>query len=95
MFALPDRQRLLSLELPSGTTLRKAVLDSGMERYFPGLELAEAPLGVYGKQVLQPDEHVLQGGERIEIYRTLIADPKEVRKQRAAATRLAKAHRET
>ncbi|MBA1275296.1 RnfH family protein [Stutzerimonas azotifigens] len=84
VYALPDRQVLLRLSLPEGTTAREAALRSGMEQHFPGLDLQAAPLGVFGKAVAKPDERVLEEGERVEIYRPLVADPKEVRKQRAA-----------
>lgn len=84
VYALADKQKLLRLTVPAGTTVRQAALLSEMDRYFPGLDLAGAPLGIFGKSVLKPDERVLEEGERVEIYRPLIADPKEVRKQRAA-----------
>ena len=84
VYALADKQKLLRLALPQGTTVRQAALHSGMDGFFPGLDLAAAPLGIYGKAVPKPDERVLEEGERVEIYRPLIADPKEVRKQRAA-----------
>lgn len=84
VYALADRQKLLRLTVPAGTTVREAALRSGMDAHFPGLELASAPLGIFGKAVPKPDERVLAEGERVEIYRPLIADPKEVRKQRAA-----------
>ncbi|MGP0173875.1 RnfH family protein [Pseudomonas sp. NCHU5208] len=84
VYALPDRQRLLRLSVPAGTTVREAALRSGMQQYFPELDLQQAPLGIFGKAVAKPEERVLEEGERVEIYRPLIADPKEVRKQRAA-----------
>lgn len=83
-YALADRQRLLSLEVPVGTSVREAAMRSGMDRYFPGLDLASAPLGIFGKAVPKPEARAVEAGERVEIYRPLIADPKEVRKQRAA-----------
>ena len=55
-----------------------------MQPFFPELDLSQAPLGIFGKAVGKPEERVLEEGERVEIYRPLIADPKEVRKQRAA-----------
>ena len=67
-----------------GTTMREAAERSGIAALFPGLDLAVAPMGVFGKAVARPEERVLEEGERVEIYRPLIADPKEVRKQRAA-----------
>ena len=84
VYALPDKQKLLRLTVPQGTTVRQAALSSGIDTYFPGLDTASAPLGIFGKAVPKPDERVVVDGDRIEIYRALIADPKEVRKQRAA-----------
>ncbi len=83
-YALADKQKLLRLAVPEGTTVREAAMRSGMDGFFPGLDLGAAPLGIFGKAVLKPDERTLEEGERVEIYRPLIADPKEVRKQRAA-----------
>lgn len=83
-YALADKQKLIRLTVPAGTTVRQAALRSGMDAHFPGIDLANAPLGIFGKAVAKPDERVLEEGERVEIYRPLIADPKEVRKQRAA-----------
>lgn len=83
-YALADKQKLITLTVPAGTTVREAALRSGMDGHFPGIDLANAPLGIFGKAVGKPDERVLEEGERVEIYRPLIADPKEVRKQRAA-----------
>ncbi|MBB6341625.1 putative ubiquitin-RnfH superfamily antitoxin RatB of RatAB toxin-antitoxin module [Pseudomonas fluvialis] len=90
VYALADKQKLLSLSVPRGTTVREVALRSGMDAFFPGLDLAAAPLGIFGKAVSKPDERVIEEGERVEIYRPLIADPKEVRKQRAAKAAQAK-----
>ena len=84
VYALSDQQKLLTLRVPAGTSAREAVLRSGMQIFFPQLNLAQAPLGIFGKALARPDERVMQSGERIEIYRPLLADPKEVRKLRAA-----------
>jgi len=84
VYALADKQKLLSLAVHQGTSVRQAALRSGMDNYFPGLDLATSPLGIFGKAVPKPEERTLVEGERVEIYRPLIADPKEVRKQRAA-----------
>lgn len=83
-YALPDKQRIVALELPAGTNVREAALRSGLDKQFPGLDLNSADLGVFGKVVSKPEAQILQDGDRVEIYRPLIADPKEVRKQRAA-----------
>ncbi|SDT91747.1 hypothetical protein SAMN05216296_0547 [Pseudomonas pohangensis] len=93
VYGLPDKQKLLKLSVPAGTTVREAAIRSAMDSYFPGLDLTQSPLGIFGKAVAKPEERVLEEGERVEIYRPLIADPKEVRKQRAA--KAAKARQET
>lgn len=90
VYALADKQKLLRLTVPHGTTVRQAALQSGMQAHFPDLDLHNSPLGIFGKAVSKPDERVLEEGERVEIYRPLIADPKEVRKQRAAKAALAR-----
>ncbi len=90
VYALADKQKLLRLTVPYGATVREAALRSGLDAHFPGLDLATSPLGIFGKAVAKPEERVLEEGERVEIYRPLIADPKEVRKQRAAKAAKAK-----
>jgi putative ubiquitin-RnfH superfamily antitoxin RatB of RatAB toxin-antitoxin module len=81
-YARPDTQLILKLRVPAGTTLEQAVRESGMLERFPEIDLARNQLGIFGK--LNKADAVLRNGDRVEIYRTLIADPKEVRKQRAA-----------
>ncbi|MDR0576159.1 MAG: RnfH family protein [Candidatus Accumulibacter sp.] len=82
VYALTDRQELVALTLPAGATAREAVERSGLSGKFPEIDLAKNKLGVFAK-VVKPDA-VLRDRDRVEIYRPLIADPKEVRKQRAA-----------
>ncbi|MDE3735550.1 MULTISPECIES: RnfH family protein [Pseudomonas] len=84
VYALAGCQRLLRLTFPRGINARDAVMRSGMELHFPELDLANCPLGIFGKALPKPEERLLDEGDRVEIYRPLIADPKEVRKQRAA-----------
>lgn len=81
-YARPDAQVILKLRVPRGTTLEQAVRQSGMLERFPDIDLAKHRLGVFGK--LNKPDAALRTGDRVEIYRPLIADPKEVRKQRAA-----------
>lgn len=90
VYALADKQKLLRLSVPYGTTMREAAERSGIAGLFPGLDLASAPMGIFGKAVARPEERVLEEGERVEVYRPLIADPKEARKQRAAKVTKAK-----
>ena len=89
-YALPHKQKIVTLNVPEGPSMLDAVRLSGMDQHFPELDLESAPLGIFGKAVPKPAERVLQSGERVEIYRPLIADPKEVRKQRAAKAKAAK-----
>ena len=88
--AAVDRQVLLAVTVPAGTSLRAAVQASGIAAQFPGLDLASCPLGIFGKVVADADVRAVQSGDRIEIYRALLADPKEVRRLRAAKAALAK-----
>ena len=88
VYALHDKQELVGLRVAEGTTAREAVEASGVLAKFPEIDLAQNKLGVFGKLV-KPDT-VLRDHDRVEIYRPLIADPKEVRKQRAAEGKLMK-----
>lgn len=89
-YALPHKQKIISLTVPEGTSALEAVRQSGIGQHFPELDIETSAMGIFGKTVPNPAERVLQSGERVEIYRPLIADPKEVRKQRAAKAKAAK-----
>ena len=91
VYALAERQKLQRLSVPVGTTVREVALRSGLDALFPEVDLCTCPLGIFGKAVAKPEERVVEEGERVEIYRPLLADPKEVRKQRAAKAAQAKA----
>lgn len=86
-YALPDRQRLIALEVPVGTTMTEAVQRSGLLVEFPDINLATAPMGIFGKREVAPASRVLLAGDRVELYRPLPVDPKEARKARAAKAR--------
>lgn len=83
VYGLPQEQVLLALDVPAGTTAREAARLSGLAARFPGLDLDQAPLGIFGKLEKDPEHHVLQAGDRVEIYRPLLIDPKEARRLRA------------
>lgn len=92
-YALPHKQKIIELLVPPGTTALQAVERSGLEREFPELDISDAKLGVFGqalgtKGLKKPSEHVLQAGDRVEIYRPLTSDPKEVRRKRAEKAKL-------
>ena len=80
VYAARGEQVLVSLEVKPGTTVRQAIAQSGIAQRFPRVDLVHAKVGVFGKLV-NPD-CVLSAGDRVEIYRPLIADPKEARRQR-------------
>ena len=91
VYAAVDRQVLRTVSVAEGSTIRAAVLASGIGEAFAELNLADCPLGVFGKVVADPQVRLVQAGDRIEIYRPLLADPKEVRRLRAAKAAEAKA----
>jgi putative ubiquitin-RnfH superfamily antitoxin RatB of RatAB toxin-antitoxin module len=81
-YALPEKQIIRAVNVDAGTTIGAAIVQSGIMMDFPELELEEAKVGIFGKAAVMTT--VLSDGERVEIYRPLIADPKEVRRKRAA-----------
>ena len=81
-YAQRDEQVLLSIRASSGMTVRQAIEQSGILQRFPEIDLDQQAVGIFGKVTALGNE--LQAGDRVEIYRPLIADPKEQRKRRAA-----------
>lgn len=81
-YARPDEQVLISLEVSPGTTVQQAIELSGVLEQFPEIDLAENKVGIFGKITRADTE--LRERDRVEIYRPLIADPKESRRRRAA-----------
>ncbi len=81
-YAIPDKQLIRTVNVDAGTTIGAAIVQSGIMMDFPDLELEDAKVGIFGK--LSTMTTVLSDGDRVEIYRPLIADPKEVRRKRAA-----------
>ena len=81
-YALQDRQSLLRLDVPAGTTVEQAVQRSGLLEQYPDIDLAAAAVGIFGKQV--PATTEVKSGDRVEVYHPLIADPKAARRKRAA-----------
>lgn len=80
-YAQPDKQLILNVNVPEGSTAREAAELSGIVRKFPEIDLETNPMGIFGHQV-KPD-HVLRENDRVELYRPLLCDPKEVRRRRA------------
>ncbi|MEJ1958247.1 MAG: RnfH family protein [Nitrosomonadales bacterium] len=81
VYALPNEQVLLRVQAPDGVTLAEAIKLSGVLEKHPEIDLSKNKVGIFGK--LSKSEAILRDRDRVEIYRPLIADPKEIRRQRA------------
>jgi putative ubiquitin-RnfH superfamily antitoxin RatB of RatAB toxin-antitoxin module len=81
-YALPEKQVIIPIEVAQGTTIEQAIKQSGVLVTFPEIDLNTNKVGIFSK--IGKLDQVLREKDRVEIYRKLIADPKEVRKQRAA-----------
>lgn len=81
VYARPERQELVRVVLPHGATLRAAVQASRLASRYPEIELPTQVFGIFGEKA-SPDT-VLEDGDRVEIYRALVADPKQARRRRA------------
>lgn len=81
VYALPEKQYLYSVKVTEGSTVEEAILASGLLDLRSDIDLKKNNVGIYSRPVKLQDE--VQSGDRIEIYRPLIADPKELRRQRA------------
>lgn len=81
-YALPDRYYLKSFNVDEGTMIQTAILQSGILQQFTEIDLRENKVGIYSRPAKLTDQ--LKDGDRIEIYRPLLADPKEIRRKRAA-----------
>lgn len=85
-YALPDEQQVVALNLPAGSTVSNAIRLSGLIEHMK-LPADQMKQGIFGKLVNDPDTHILQTGDRVELYRPLLIDPKEARRQRAETAR--------
>jgi uncharacterized protein len=84
-YATPERQLILELEVPAGTTAIEAVRLSGIEEQFPEIAPGKCRIGVFGK--LCKNDRPLLAGDRVEIYRPLLVDPRVARRELAASGR--------
>ena len=80
-YALPDRQALLEVVIEQGTSVEQAIKASGIIKRFPQIDLSKDKVGIWNRTCKLSDEP--KNGDRIEVYRPLIADPKEARRRRA------------
>jgi putative ubiquitin-RnfH superfamily antitoxin RatB of RatAB toxin-antitoxin module len=82
-YALPDQQKIIALDVEESCSVLSAAQRSGIDREFPEIDWASVQFGIFSQLVEQPTQQLLRDGDRIEIYRPLLIDPKVVRKQRA------------
>jgi putative ubiquitin-RnfH superfamily antitoxin RatB of RatAB toxin-antitoxin module len=80
-YATPEKQLIIPITVKTGTTVQEAIDLSGIKKEFPEIDLDRDPIGIFGKHTTL--DKTLREKDRIEIYRPLIADPKEIRRQRA------------
>jgi len=92
-YSQPGEQVIIPVDIEIGTNLDDAINLSGILDQFPGIDLTKNKVGVFGK--LAKLDRELRSGDRVEIYRALIADPKEVRRRRAAEAKEKAAKKET
>jgi hypothetical protein len=81
-YALPEKQIIIPIRVPKDITVKEAIKRSGILKEFDGINLEESHVGIFGKATTL--DHTLRDKDRVEIYRPLIADPKEIRRKRAA-----------
>lgn len=93
VYALEKKQTLLEIEVDKGTTLKQAIEQSGIINTYPQIDLSKDKTGIFGK--IAKLDTVLREKDRVEIYRPLIADPKQVRKQRAAEGKVMRSGKKT
>ena len=79
--ALRDRQALVSLSVPAGTTARRAVGLAALDSRVPGLDVSQCPLAIWGDPV--SDQQVLEANDRVEVLRELVIDPRDARRRLA------------
>lgn len=87
-YALPHQQKIISLLVEPGTSALQAVERSGIVKFFPEIDISSARMGIFGqslgtKGLDAAANHLLQQGDRVEIYRPLLVDPKDARRKRA------------
>ena len=85
VYALAQRQTLLRIAVARGCTALDAVRLSGICREFPQIDLATARMGIFGQPISDPQHYVLNDGDRVELYRPLLIDPKRARAARSGA----------
>ena len=84
-YATPEKQAIVRVDVPAGCTVGEAIARSNIRSQFPEMEIDPAAVGIFSRKVSM--SQVLREGDRVEIYRPLLADPRETRRKRAATSR--------
>ncbi len=91
IYALKNEQILLSVEVAPGSSVQEAIIQSGILDKYPQINLSQNKVGIFGK--ITDLKIKLRAKDRIEIYRPLIADPKQIRKKRASLAKKQNQHK--
>ncbi|NRP09116.1 Persistence and stress-resistance antitoxin PasI [Marinobacterium sp. xm-d-420] len=91
-YALPTEQKIIALQVEEGTTAYDAVVRSRIAELYKQIDINSDTMGIFSRAIKDPKAEVLRDGDRVEIYRPLIADPKDVRARRAAEAKAKKAN---
>lgn len=94
-YALPHDQKIIALQVEEDCSAYDVVIRSGIVEAYPEIDPDTIPMGIFGKAIRDPKATIMKEGQRIELYRPLIADPKEARAKRAAKMKAQKEAEET
>jgi len=83
-FAAPDKQSIIRVDVSDGTSVFDGAQHSGIDKIYPEIDFSTVDMGIFGKTIKKPKDQTLREGDRIEIYRPLLIDPKQARLNRAA-----------
>ena len=86
-YATPEKQLIVEIDVSESSTIREAVLLSKLDLKFEVLDLNTVPVGIFGKKVMKPEDQIVKEGDRYELYRPLLIDPKQARANRAAKSK--------
>ena len=89
-YALPDKQMIIPVKVMAGACAYDAAIKSGITDHFEGIDINKDKMGLFGKAIKDPKVEVLKAGDRVEIYRPLLVDPKASRVKRAEKAKLLK-----
>ncbi len=85
IYATLEQQNLIELTVPEGSDISFCIEASGIQKQFPEIDLTTMKVGIFSE--VKPLTHLVQSGDRVEIYRPLVADPKAVRRRKAEAAK--------